>query len=150
MATFGFSRLLSLGLVAAALVGAASCNSDYALYKVHPTFAPTVGPNDRIPIELCRLVITDDKGGVVLNDSEILKWRKINDSTSVGCAGGGATSKDLGVLSYSSSLTTGQLTFKVEALNNDREVIFSGETTASAKVFSGGQSEVTVDILIAK
>jgi hypothetical protein len=151
MATFGFSKLLSLGLLSTAMIGVGSCNSDYALYKIHPTFSDAVRPNDRIPVEQCRLVITDDKGVVVLNSIAILASHKINDTTSVGCAGGGATPKDLGVLSYSSSLTTGQLTFKVEALDNNNTVLFSGETTQSAKVFSNPKTdEVSVDILIAK
>jgi hypothetical protein len=151
MAPFDLSKLFSLGLLSTALLGAAGCNSDYALYKVHPMFSDAVKASDRGLVEKCRLVITDDKGGIVLNDSEILKLRKIssdsNNDVYVGCSGG-STPKDLGVLSYSSSLTTGRLTFTVEALDNVADhVIFSGSTTENAKVFANPKSdEITVDI----
>jgi hypothetical protein len=151
MAPFDLSKFLSVGLLSTALLGAAGCNSDYALYKVHPTFSDAVKAADRGPVELCRLIIKDDEGGIVLNDSEILRLRKIssdsNSDTYVGC-GGGSTPKDLGILSYSSSLTTGHLTFTVEAFDNVPDhVIFSGSTPTNAKVFANPNSdEINVDI----
>ena len=161
MKTLEFSkRLLSLGLLCAGVGGGAGCGGDYSLFNVHPHFDPSVVPNDRVPIEICRLSIQDEKGNAVIGvkDKETgvvgsgfqLEGKKISDTTWVGCVGGD-TPQDLGHLSYSSSRTSGSLTFRVEAYDANNNILFSGTSDQEqAKVFHGESDIVAVDILIKK
>jgi hypothetical protein len=138
-------KVLSLGLLTAA--GAASgCNSDYALFNVHPHFALGVSANDRQGIESCKLTVTDEKGGKVI-DGYMIGLKKISDTKYVGC-GGGVTPADIGNLSYSTSLSAGTLTFTVDGLDNSKTVKFSGSAQGTIKVFHSPNDEVGVDIVI--
>ncbi len=140
-------KILSLGLLTAAVGAAGGCNNDYALFNIHPRFAVNVSANDRQNIETCKLTVTDEKGGKVV-DGYVITLKQVNGRY-VGC-GGGVTPSDIGYLSYSTSLSEGTLTFTVDGLDNTKTVKHSGKADATIKVFSGPADEVPVDIVINK
>jgi len=140
-------KLLSLGLLTTA-AGAAGCNSDYGLFNIHPHFALTESANDRQNIEHCKLTITDEKGGKVV-DGYVIELKKISATTYVGC-GSGQTPQDVGHLSYSTSLSAGMLTFTIDGLDNGGAVKHSGSSQAAVKVFHSSNDEVAVDIVVDK
>jgi hypothetical protein len=139
-------KVLSLGLLTAAVGAASGCNSDYALFNIHPHFALGISQNDRQPIESCKLTITDEKGGKVV-DGYMIQPKKISESKQVGC-GLANTPADIGNLSYSTSLSAGTLTFTVDGLDNSKTVKFSGSAQGTIKVFHSPNDEVGVDIVI--
>lgn len=141
-------KILSLGLLTAAVGAASGCNSDYALFNVHPHFALGVSANDRQGIESCRLTITDEKGGKVV-DGHMLALKKVSDTRYVGC-GGGVTPADIGNLSYSTSLSAGTLKFTVDGLDNSKNVTYTGSAQGTIKVFHSASDEVGVDIVLSK
>lgn len=141
-------KLLSLGILTTAVAGSGSCSSDYALFNVHPHFALGVSANDRQVIESCKLTITDEKGGKVVDGYMILP-KKISETKQVGC-GNGTTPADIGNLSYSTSLSAGTLNFTVDGLDNTKTVRYSGTAQGTIKVFHGANDEVAVDIVMDK
>jgi len=161
MRTLRFSKLLSLGLLSAAIGGASGCSSDYGLFSVHTTF-PAGNATDRQSIEQCKLSISDGKtdadGNLLPNVVEgyLLELRKIPANTAlgyyfVGCGGSNQTPQDIGRISYSTSRTTGSLTFWVDALDNAGNPVWHGVSDAQAvKVFQTANDEVKVEILMKK
>jgi hypothetical protein len=110
------SRLfLAGGMLAGALL-LSSCGN-YALYKIRvttsltsPIVAPDATPgtktSDRTNIEQCKMTITDENGDTVLENFPLPACH------------GGTTPADLGLLSYSTSRTSGTLTFQVDGWSN--------------------------------
>jgi hypothetical protein len=141
-------KVLSLGLLTAAVGAASSCGSDYALFNVHPHFALSVSANDRQSIESCKLTVTDEKGGKVI-DGYMIGLKKVSDTKYVGC-GGGVTPADVGYLSYSTSLSAGTLNFTVDGLDNSKNVVYTGSAQGTIKVFHSSTDEVSVDIILSK
>jgi hypothetical protein len=140
-------KLLSLGLLTAAVAGSGGCNSDYALFKVHPHFAIGVTANDRQVIESCKLTITDEKGGKVV-DGYMITLKQVG-GTYYGC-GSAQTPSDIGNLSYSTSLSAGTLNFTVEGLDNTKTPKFTGSAQGTIKVFHSASDEIPIDIVMSK
>lgn len=140
-------KILSLGLLTTAVGAAGGCNSDYALFNIHPHFALSETPNDRQEIESCKLTVTDEKGGKVV-DGYLIGQKRVGDKY-LGC-GGGNTPADVGNLSYSTSLSEGTLTFTVDGLDHTGTVKHTGSAQEKIKVFHSSSDEVQVDIVIDK
>jgi hypothetical protein len=149
------SKLLSLALLSAGLLG--GCNSDYTLFRIHAKFNAGETPNDRQNIEYCVLTIRDGHGAKV----EVIRIDRVKDPAKgnyVGCGHVGAdqdaidpqTPVDIGVMSYSSSLASGTLSFQIEGKNNTDATMHTGTASAAAKVFHSPSDEVPVEIQIDK
>jgi hypothetical protein len=161
MRTLRFSKLVSLGLLSAAIGGASGCSSDYGLFAVHTTF-PAGNATDRQSIEQCQMSISDGKrdgDGKLLRNVMVgyqLELRKIPANTAlgyyfVGCGGSNQTPQDIGRISYSTSRTTGSLIFLVDALDNTSTPVWYGESDPQAvKVFQTANDEVKVEIVMNK
>jgi hypothetical protein len=110
--------LLATGLLAGSLLGMSGCGPNYTLFKVDISSADT----PRNSIEECRLTITDENGVVVV-DKYVLPAvygppdSAGNPTLNQGCVAP-LTKGNIGTLSYSSSRTTGTLTFRVDAWDN--------------------------------
>ena len=145
-------RLLSLGLLSGFAAAAGSCGSDYALFKIHVAFSGNEQANDYQDVEHCRLSIADEKGGNVLSGYE-LTYRQVKymdgngqqQTKMAGCSGG-VTPKDVDTISYSTSRTSGTLTFTVDALDNNGGVTQHGSATGEIKVFSGSETPVEITL----
>jgi hypothetical protein len=113
-----FSKgLFTAPMLAVAVLGLGACGPDYALFRVDITSSYT----SREKIEECRMTITDEKGVPVL-DNYVLGTvagdpNDTSGTLSQGC-GGGITGQKIGRFSYSSSRTSGTLTFQVDAWDN--------------------------------
>jgi hypothetical protein len=146
-----FSKgLLVAGLLAASLVGISGCGPDYSLFKV------TVNSKDspRNTIGLCQLTITDENGNLVLDRYHLKPVYGAPDSNGAtllqGCEPS-LTTGNIVTLSYSSSRTTGSLTFKVDAIddsNGGSKLVQTGSSSADPKVYHGPSDEVPVPITI--
>ena len=128
------SRLfLTSGMLAASALGFSGCGN-YALYDVHATTAQSStvpAPNEtknstRTDINQCRLTIVDEHGedvetGLVLGYN---LWTdpETSQTAMAGCKGGLTTPK-LGEFSYSSSRTSGTLTFRIDGYADDSMTI---------------------------
>ncbi len=143
--------LLSRGLLAAALLagaalGMTACGPNYAIFKVDIT--STTSPRNNI--ELCTMTITDENNVLVLDNYQLASELGTNpDGTyyaKQGCAAG-LTPAHVGVFSYSSSRTSGSLTFVVNALDNDSAVVQTGRSTANVSAYP---PEVSVPLTISK
>ena len=113
-----FSKGLYTALMLAVSgLGLGACGPDYALFKVDITSSKSPRNN----IEDCRMTITDEKGVPVL-DNYVLGTvagdpNDTSGTLSQGCSGG-ITGQKIGRFSYSSSRTSGTLTFQVDAWDN--------------------------------
>jgi hypothetical protein len=143
-------RLLSLGLLSGFLVGAASCSSDYGLFDVHVVFASSVTPPDRQFVEFCKLTVSDSSGKLLLKDYVIQPIATVDGTVTSGCAGGGRTPQIVGDVSYSTSRTSGQLTFMVNAVDANDQPLHSGSASKDIKVFHGAADEQKVDVILEK
>jgi hypothetical protein len=118
-------------LAAAALVGIVACG-DYTYFKVRIT-STTTPRND---IEYCRMTITNEAGEAVVNKLQLQSHPQIQpDGTMTlrsdeGCFGG-LTNANIGYFSYSTSRSSGSLTFLVEAIDKDENVVQSGTASQS-------------------
>ncbi len=114
-----FSKgLLAVGVLAGSLLGMSGCGPDYALFRVDVSSATS----PRNQIDECRMTITDEKGAVVLDHFLLKAVAGPQDSSGnatllQGCQSG-ITNPRIGTFSYSSSRTTGTLTFQVDAYDN--------------------------------
>jgi hypothetical protein len=114
-----FSKALVVaGMLAGPVLGLCGCGPDYAIFKVNVT--STTSPRNNI--EECRLTITDENGHLVLDKYSLDPVYGPLDSAGnqtldQGCAAP-LTKANIGVLSYSSSRTSGTLTFRVDAWDN--------------------------------
>jgi hypothetical protein len=112
-------QFLAVGMLAGALF-LTSCGN-YALYKIQVTTSatspipdPTVSGSKtsvRENIDLCLMTITDENGAPVVQNYDL----KV--------CGGAGTKADLGLLSYSTSRTSGTLTFQVDGWSTNKTVI---------------------------
>jgi len=140
-------RLLSVGLLCAGIGSVAGCGGDYSLFNVNPRFDPSLLAKDRDAVESCRLYITDEHDEKVV-DGYPLESKKLSETTFVGCSGGN-TPQNLGNLSYSSARTSGSLKFRVDALDHNNAVLFSGGSDQmQVKVFHSKSDIVAVDFLL--
>jgi len=106
-----FSKgLLGAGLVVGALLSMSGCG-DYALYKVDVS---SIDSSNRGDIDQCRLTITDEGGKTVLDHYMLQAVYNGAGDLVQGCAGT-KTKAAIGTFSYSSSRSSGSLTFVVEA-----------------------------------
>ena len=154
-----FSKgLLAAGVLAGSLLGMSGCGPDYALFKVEVSSSTSPRNN----IEQCRMTITDENGKAVLgavdSNGEVIPTNGFllktvagpNDADghatiSQGCAGG-LTQGRIGTFSYSSSRTTGTLTFQVNGLNSDNVVVQTGSSDPFAPKAYPPEVQVTVTI----
>lgn len=150
MQTFGISkRLLSLGLLCAGIGGAAGCSGDYGLFDVHPHFAADVTLNDRVPVDKCVLYITDEKNEPVVSGYRLVP-QQTGDSSFVGCPSG-QTPSDLGHLSYSTSRSSGSLSFRVDALDSNGNPVATGTSQQwPVKTFHNTNDIVMAEVVIEK
>lgn len=142
------NKPLFLGLVAGVLALAAGCGSDYALFNVHGKFNVSENASDWQNVEYCHLSVTDSNGVPVIQNYT-LPTVQVDSNTFTGCRGG-QTERDIGHLSYSTSRTSGTLTFTIDGVDNSNTVVQSGSTNATVKVFHSASDEVPVEITISK
>jgi hypothetical protein len=142
---------LALGLLSASLLGATSCNSEYGLFSISAQFSVGQTAADRQNIESCKLTITDEKGDKIVSGYLIPQKRDSENNLVSGC-GAAETPQRIGtdIISYSTSRTSGQLTFTMDALNNTEDVVQSGSDTKGVKVFHSKGDIVPVDITLSK
>ena len=110
------------------------CVSPCALFELDIT--STTSP--RINIEECRLTITDQNGNLAL-DNYLLHVVAGADSNGnpvlvSGCAGG-LTAVNIGTFTYTTSLTSGSLTFQVNALDTNGNIVQTGSSTQNIEAF---------------
>jgi len=106
----------------------------YTLFELDIT--STTSP--RINIEECRLTITDQNGTVAL-DNFLLPVVAGADSSGnpvlvSGCSGG-LTPAKIGTFTYSTSLVNGSLTFRVDALDTNGNIVQTGSSTQNIEAF---------------
>jgi hypothetical protein len=154
-------------MLAASLVGIGGCGPDYALFKVNVTSSTS----PRTQIEECFMSIKDEKDKLVLDRYEFHKvYGAAGEPMIQGCEGGLTTDR-IGSLSYSSSRTSGTLTFRVNAWDNngtrcghiaDDERVAQGDQPASPpcvplqtgngsatpKTYNGPNDEIPVSVTI--
>jgi hypothetical protein len=141
-----FSKgLFTAGVLAGSLLGMGACGPNYALFRVDVSS----GTSPRNQIEECRMTITDENGVVVMNNLPLKTIQGPQDSSGnatliQGCQGG-ITNPNIGTFSYSSSRTSGTLTFRVDALDNKQNVIQTGSGVGSPAPFP---PEVQVTVII--
>ena len=118
------SRFLLVATVAvAASLGLTTCGPDYAIYAVHVNAArPT---NNLVT---CKMTITDEKGVAVLYEFPLAQQNGGPDSLRQGCGGALTPANgDIGTFSYSTSRSSGTLTFKVEGYDDSgTKIVQSG------------------------
>jgi hypothetical protein len=130
MGTFTrISRFLLVATVAvAASLGLTTCGPNYAIYAVHVTAArPT---NNLVT---CKMTVTDEGGKDVLYEFPLAQQYGGPDSLAQGC-GGALTpaSGNIGTFSYSTSRSSGTLTFKVEGYDDSNtKIVQSGKSGAT-------------------
>jgi hypothetical protein len=109
--------LCVMALAAAGAIGSSACGPDYAIYKVHVTSA---SPRD--DVEYCYIKITNEKGEDVLKLQELEKEYTTDPGGGLalkqGCQGG-LTKANVGYFSYSTSRSSGSLSFTVLGLDHD-------------------------------
>jgi hypothetical protein len=144
-----FSKgFLATGMLAASLVGISGCGPDYSLFKVTVTSANP----DREDIYECLMSVRDENDELVL-DRYRLKTVSggAGEPLIQGCEAG-LTTGNIGTLSYSTSRTSGTLTFQVDAFNNkngDHVLIQTGKSDPKQpKVYSGPNDEIPVPVTI--
>jgi hypothetical protein len=137
MGTFTrISRSLLVATVAvAASLGLTTCGPNYAIYSVHVTAArPT---NNLVT---CKMTVTDEGGLAVLYQFPMEQQYGGTDSAGnptlrQGC-GGALTpaSGNIGTFSYSTSRSSGTLTFKVEGYDDSNTKIVQSGTSGPQNV----------------
>lgn len=130
MGTFTrISRFLLVATVAvAASLGLTTCGPNYAIYAVHVNAAkPT---NDLVT---CKMTVTDESGLAVLYQFPLAQQYGGTDSAgnltlAQGCGGALTPANgDIGTFSYSTSRSSGTLTFKVEGYDDSgTKIVQSG------------------------
>jgi len=140
-------RMLRNGIFGVlALVATSGCGPDYALYKVHIT-TQSQKQADRDPIDECRISATDDQNKPVITDQLLGTDYDSQNVLQHGCAST-ATKSFIGDFSYSTSRTSGSLTFTVNAYstaNGAKTVIMTGSGSAPV---SKWPPEVLVNVVI--
>lgn len=143
-----FSKgLLATGMLAASLVGISGCGPDYSLFKV----TVTSKDSPRNTIDECLMTITDDQGKLVLDRYRLKAiYGAAGEPLIQGCESA-LTTGNIGTLSYSSSRTSGTLTFQVDAFDNSNgghKVVQTGKGSATPKAYNGPSDEISVPITI--
>jgi hypothetical protein len=147
-----FSKgLFTAGVLASSLLGMGACGPDYALFKVD--VSSSVSP--RNDIDECRMTVTDEKGVAVMSDFLLKSVAGPLDSSGnptliQGCASQ-ITNPRIGIFSYSSSRTTGTLTFRVDAysnINGGHKVVQAGCSDAIAPKAYPPEVGVTVTLAL--
>ena len=142
-----FSKgLLAAGILAACSFGMSACGPDYAIFRVDVT---STTPDTRNKIEECRMTITDENGKPVL-DNYPLGYLLATDTSGItyakqGCYAG-LTPAKVGTFSYSTSRSSGSLTFVVNALDNGGNTVQKGCATQAVKAYP---PEVSVPLTFA-
>ena len=144
MGTFTrISRFLLVATVAvAASLGLTTCGPNYAIYAVHVTAArPTNN------LAACKMTVTDEGGLPVLDQFPLAQKYGGPDSLAQGC-GGALTpaSGNIGTFSYSTSRSSGKLTFKVEGYNDNNLVVQSG--ASGAQDVAAYPPEIKVEVMM--
>jgi|GEM_PF-7037961 len=124
--------MLATAFVVAAGLGLTACGN-YAIFAVHISSAT---PRD--DIEACQMDIVDENGAPVVTKYALEKVYG-QDSTGAlnlkqGCQGG-LTNANVGTFSYSTSRTSGSLTFTVNAFKNDGTIIETASSTANVSTY---------------
>lgn len=144
-----FFTRIATGLFAGVIAAGSSlvlggCGPDYAIFKIH--VASTTTP--RNDIEECYMTVTDEAGEKVLDRLKLEKVVQNNggDITLRWGCGGGLTNADIGYFSYSTSRSSGTLTFQVDGVNNTDVPVQTGKASADVKPYP---PEIEVNIAIA-
>ncbi len=135
-------RLASV-LTAGAVLALAGCGPDYAIFKVHVASAKT----PRNDIAECYMTVKDQAGATVLDHLKLEKVFGSNGSDITirwGCEGG-LTNADIGYFSFSTSRSSGTLTFQVDATDDGNKVVQTGSASGDVKPFP---PEVGVEVVI--
>jgi hypothetical protein len=116
-----FAKGLFAIVLGAAGLGLAGCGPNYAIYAVHVTSA-----TPRNDIAVCRMSIADEAGTPVLAEFPLQKVFGTDSSGALtvkqGCQGG-LTPANVGTFSYSTSRSSGSLTFTVNAYLDDETTV---------------------------
>ena len=144
------SKGLLATLAVAASMGLAGCGPDYAIFAVRVSSA-----TPRNDIDQCRMTITNEKGEKVL-DAWVLEAiaGQPGEMLKQGCMSE-FTPARVGTFSYSTSRTSGFLTFKVSAYSatvpfNPQDDKPIQTVTSDPKEVRAFPPEVTVDLAMAR
>jgi hypothetical protein len=133
----GFKQLSKMFLAGGALAASLSSCGDYKVYDVHVAVSDGITASSRDLIFSCTMTIsTSDK--TILDSYPLAQ-------DSGGCRGG-LTERNVGRFSYTTSRTSGTLTFTVDAQDNTRKNIYSG---SSSNIVSG-TNPLEVDVVLDK
>jgi len=144
-----FSKgLIAAGMLTGSALGITGCGPDYALFKVHVAASGTA--TERQPIEECKMYITDESGNPVVSDYLLLGKEYNSANVLVHGCGDAATPTDVGNFSYSTSRSSGSLTFTVNALDNSGKVVQTGKVSGAAKPYHATSDEIGLSIQMTK
>jgi hypothetical protein len=134
-------------MLAGAALGLGGCSQDYALYKVDVQLqAANGGALTRAQLDtvaFCQMTITDERGETVLQNYPL----QALPASGRGCASG-QTQSDVGNFSYSTSRTSGSLTFKVTSYDDANNQLETGTSPAAAvKPFHVAADEISVTVI---
>jgi len=140
--------LFATGMLAASLVGITGCGPDYSLFKVSVTSATS----PRNQIDECLMTVKDEGGNLVLDGYRLKAvYGAAGEPLIQGCESA-LTTGNIGTLSYSTSRTSGTLTFQVDAFDNSNgghKVVQTGASEPKQpKVYNGPNDEISVPITI--
>jgi hypothetical protein len=137
-------------MLAGAALGFSGCSQDYALFKVHLQLQTANGgqltPDDLASVAYCQMSITDEN-----NEAVLTKYKLNTGVDSSGNFRGCYTSKtpsDVGFFSYSTSRTSGSLTFSVTSYDDtDKQLETGTSTPAQVKPFHVAADEIPVSVI---
>jgi hypothetical protein len=132
----GFKQLSKMFLAGGALAASLSSCGDYKVYDVHVAISDGVSRSSRELIYSCTMTIST-------SDKTILDSYPLSQDNGLGCRPG-ITEINVGRFSYTTSRTSGTLTFTVDALGDSRQTLYSG---SSSNIVSG-TNPLEVDVVI--
>jgi hypothetical protein len=132
-----FKQLSKMFLASGALAASLSSCGDYRVYDVRVTVSDGISASSREAIFSCTMTIST-------SDQTILDSYPLSQDRG-GCSAG-VTKSNVGRFSYTTSRTSGTLTFQVDAQDNEGKNIYSG----SASNIVSGTNPLEVDVTLDK
>jgi hypothetical protein len=130
----GFKQLSKMFLAGGALAASLSSCGDYKVYDVHVALSDGIQPKTRDFIVTCTMTIST-------SDKTILDSYPLSEDA---CIGATMKNNNVGRFSYTTSRTSGMLTFQVDAQDNTRQDIYSG----SESNIVSGTNPLEVDVVL--
>ena len=135
-------RALTATLLASSLFALPSCGPDYALFKVSVTSTN----KERDQIDKCFMTIfaDGDEKKLVLDHYQMTQKRVGGTLEEEGCLGS-FTGPKIGTFDYSTSRSSGTLTFQVDAKDGNAKVLQTGKSAAiTVRAFEPSKTEIPV------